>query len=134
MVMLPAKPVADYLAGVLQGEGYHTAVATSVDDAFRLIQFVRFDVMVAWVPVEWMQLFHRLLEHRSPDRPSLVMLSWLSEDWFHCEPWFDKRKDQFVSLPLTLTALIEAVQRAGPRFLIRTYSGYVPQVRAEVAS
>lgn len=115
LVIHPVRPAAKWTADVLRSRGHFPAVAGNIDDASRLLAFVRFSTVVVWLPSTELEALMATLQSQGPCRPSAVILSWASATSLHAEAWFQREMDRVISLPMSSSTLLEAVERVDLR-------------------
>jgi len=112
LVIHPVKPVARWIAGILSIHGHCPAVAHDLDEANRLMQFVRFPIVIAWLPSADLGTLADTLKSARPFRPSALIMSWTPATLLAAEPWFLDDIDDAIPLPTSSSAVLKAVRNA----------------------
>ena len=107
-VLVPIRPVAEWLANVLRWQGYQVAVADSVDELSRTLLFIRLDAIVTWLPRAGLRELADLVRlHRS--MPRLIVLSFDTTALIAPHESVCTVADRIVPLPSSSSELLHVV-------------------------
>jgi len=111
LVVHPVKEVAEWMVDILRRASHRPALAHDIDGAARLLAFIRFPTVLAWLPQPDLDLLQQMVKGGSTVS-SLVLLSWAPAD-----PDAGQGADRVVPLPLSSSVLLRAVDavRQGER-------------------
>lgn len=109
LVIHPVKSVARWIADVLRSRGHHPAVARSLDEVERLLCFVRFATVIAWLPSADLNALVTTLQMQSPSRPTVLILSRAAAAQLAAQPRSQGVMSRAIPLPMSSSALIEVV-------------------------
>ena len=114
VVLVPVRSVAQWITDLLKSYGHRPAIATSIAELARLLCFIRFDAVLAWLPSHDLNALAGTLQMQHPSRPSLLILSFTSAEFSTTPSWFRKDRDRVIRLPVSSAALLSTVGGAFP--------------------
>ncbi len=109
--LIPVRPVAAWIEGVLKFAGWQVISCKSTTEFVRLTWFARLDAVVLWLPATDLEALGNTLDAHGQLRPSLVILSHAPLIALTIRPWFKRDVDEALSLPVSSSKLIRSVSR-----------------------
>jgi hypothetical protein len=109
-VLIPIRPVADWIADILRPRGYRVVIAESIADLVRTLMFIQLDTVITWLPRPVLRELTNLLQpHAQATR--LIVLTW--SEWAGLSIGGDRWEGSaaMVSLPLSPADVLEAMAR-----------------------